>query len=283
MTTSRAKAPARRPTPSGAAKEQNAPKKQNKYSTPAVEKAFAVLELISRRDEGARMVDVVDTLDLPKSSAFVLLTSLEQLGYLTRDSAGRYRLTSRMFELGMRAMRNLDVAEVSMPHLETLRDTTGMTVHLAGRDHSSVVYLRKLDGRGFVRFDTYVGKRSALHLTGVGKALAAFLPEDEIERVADGLDFGAGTSKSIQSARAFKANLKRVRERGYALDDEEEEPGVRCVAAPIRNHRGDVVASAGVVGLARDLTGGAALDRVAAAVVETTRAISLQLGSPAEA
>ncbi len=255
--------------------------KQGKYSTPAVEKAFAVLELISRREQGARMVDVVELLALPKSSAFVLLTSLEQLGYLARDADGRYRLTSRMFELGMRAMRNLDVAKVAEPHLEKLRDMTGMTVHLAGLDDSSVVYLRKLDGPGLVRFDTYVGKRVSVHLTGVGKALAAHLPDDELDRVARNLDFSRGTEKSIQSARAFKANLKKVRERGYALDEEEEEPGVRCVAAPIQNHRGEVVASAGVVGLNRDLTG-AALARVAAAVVETARAISLQLGSPAE-
>lgn len=265
----------------GAAAQAVAEPKRNKYSTPAVEKAFAVLELISRREQGARMVDVVDLLELPKSSAFVLLTSLEQLGYLARDAAGHYRLTSRMFELGVRAMRNLDVTEVSVPHLEKLRDTTAMTVHLAGRDHSSVIYLRKIDGPGFVRFDTYVGKRASIHLTAVGKALAAHLPNDEIDRIADELDFSRGTGKSMKSARALKANLKKIRERGYAMDDEEEEPGVRCVAAPIRDHRGEVVASVGTVGLAHDLSG-ATLDRVAAAVIETANAISDQLGLAVE-
>lgn len=271
--TRRASAPAPAPVPADA--------KRNKYSTPAVEKAFAVLELISRREQGARMVDVVDQLELPKSSAFVLLTSLEQLGYLTRDTAGHYRLTSRMFELGVRAMRNLDVTDVSVPHLEKLRDTTAMTVHLAGRDHSSVIYLHKIDGPGFVRFDTYVGKRASIHLTAVGKALAAFLPNDEIDRIADDLDFSRGTGKSMKSARALKMNLKKIRERGYAMDDEEEEPGVRCVAAPIRDHRGEVVASVGTVGLAHDLSG-ATLDRVSAAVIETANAISAQLGLAAE-
>src|SRR5690348_11722395 len=79
--------------------------KRGRYSTPAVEKAFSVLELISRRDQGLRMIDIVDELDMPKSSAFVLLNALDQLGYVSRDADGRYRLTIRLFELGMRAMR----------------------------------------------------------------------------------------------------------------------------------------------------------------------------------
>jgi IclR family transcriptional regulator, acetate operon repressor len=255
--------------------------KRGKYSTPAVEKAFAVLELISRRERGLRMVDVVEALDLPKSSAFVLLNALEQLGYLSRDADGRYRLTLRMFELGMRAMRamrDVDVARVAAPHLERLRDATGMTVHLARRDHGSVVYILKLDGPGFVRFDTYVGKRAALHLTGVGKALAAYLPPAELEDVARELDFSLGTAKSAKSVQAFKNNLKKIRACGYAVDDEEEVPGVRCVAAPIHNHLGAVIASVGVVGLASDIMGDA-LGRLAASVTETAEAISIQLGA----
>jgi DNA-binding IclR family transcriptional regulator len=254
-------------------------KKRGQYSTPAVEKAFAVLEFLSRREAGARMVDVVDELGLPKSSAFVLLNCLHELGYLSRDHEGRYRLTSRMFELGMRAVQNMDLTEIALPHLENLRDLTGMTVHLAGRDGSSVVYQGKIDGPGFVRFNTYVGKRTPVHLTAVGKALAAYVPEDELERIANTLDFSPRTDRSITSKTALKVALKKVRERGYALDDEEEEPGVRCVAAPIRNHQGTVVASAGVVSLAQDLRGDA-LKRVTAAVIATTRAISAELGTP---
>jgi len=252
--------------------------KRGKYATPAVAKAFAVLEFISRREPGTRMVDVVEHLQLPKSSAFVLLTCLDQLGYIARDGEGRYRLTSRMFELGMRAMRDLGIAEIAAPHLEELRDATGMTVHLAGRDEASVVYQRKVDGPGFVRFDTYVGKRAPLHLTAVGKAIVAYLPDREVDRIGQELDFTAGSDKSIKSIPALKAALKKVRANAYALDDEEEEPGVRCVAAPIFNHRGDVVASAGVVSLSHDLRGNG-LKRVAATVIETARTISAELGS----
>jgi IclR family acetate operon transcriptional repressor len=254
---------------------------RGKYSTPAVEKAFAVLELISRQDHGLRMVDVVTELELPKSSAFVLLNALEQLGYLSRDDEGRYRLSLRMFELGMRAMRairGVDLTSLAVPHLERLRDTTEMTAHLARRDHASVVYLLKIDGPGVVRFDTYVGKRAALHLTGVGKAIAAYLPDAEVDELARDLDFTRGTTKSPKSLQALKSNLKKVRVTGYAIDDEEEVAGVRCVAAPIRNHLDEVIASVGVVGLAHNISG-TAVSRVAAAVKETARAISLQLGA----
>lgn len=228
------------------------------------------------------MVDVVDELGLPKSSAFVLLNALEQLAYLSRDDDGRYRLTLRMFELGMRAMRAMrdtDVANIAVPHLERLRDVAGMTVHLARRDHASVVYLLKIDGPGYVRFDTYVGKRAALHLTGVGKAIAAYLPHGELDRLASDLDFTRGTPKSPKSLQALKSNLKKVRVNGYAIDDEEEVAGVRCVAAPIHNHLDEVIASVGIVGLAHNM-GRAAIPRLAASVVETARAISTQLGAP---
>ena len=275
-----ASAPTTGPRAAGAATE--APEaKRGKYSTPAVEKAFAVLELISRREQGLRMIDIVDELELPKSSAFVLLNALDQLGYVSRDSDGRYRLTLRLFELGMRAMRamrDVDVASVAVPQLERLRDVTGLTVHLARRDRASVVYLLKIDGPGFVRFDTYVGKRAAIHLTGVGKALAAYLPPAELDAIAPDLDFTRGTAKSAKSLQVFKANLKKVRANGYAIDDEEEVAGVRCVAAPIRNHLDEVIASVGVVGLARDMTG-EALPRLAAAVREAAAAISQQLGA----
>jgi DNA-binding IclR family transcriptional regulator len=253
-----------------------------KYSTPAVEKAFAVLELISRSNQGLRMVDVVDGLSMPKSSAFVILNALEQLSYLSRDDEGRYRLTLRMFELGMRAMhamRDTDVASIAVPHLERLRDVAGMTVHLARRDHASVVYLMKIDGPGYVRFDTYVGKRAALHLTGVGKAIAAYLPPAELDRLACDLDFTRGTTKSPKSLQALKSNLKKVRTNGYALDDEEEVAGVRCIAAPIRNHLDEVIASVGVVGLAHNMVGEAE-PRLAGSVIETAHAISAQLGAP---
>jgi DNA-binding IclR family transcriptional regulator len=268
-----------RPSPANTPDGADAGKKRGQYSTPAVEKAFAVLEYLSRREHGARMVDVIDELSLPKSSAFVLLTCMQQLGYLSRDSAGRYRLTSRIFELGTRAVRNMDLTEIASPHLEKLRDLTGMTVHLAGRDGASVVYRCKIDGPGFVRFDTYVGKRAPVHLTAVGKAVAAYVSNDELHRIADCLDFSAGTDRSISSEAELRVALRKVRERGYALDDEEEEPGVRCVAAPIRNHEGMVMASAGVVSLAHDLRG-EALKRVAAAVIAATDAISAELGSP---
>lgn len=250
------------------------------YAAPAVEKAFAVLECISLADRGLRMVDVVKQLQMPKSSAFVMLSSLERLGYLLRDPTGRYRLTLRMYELGTRALRAMsdsDVVDLAEPELERLRDLTGLTVHLARRDGASVVYLLKLEGRGLVRFDTYVGKRAALHLTGVGKALAANLTEDVLNSVATDLDFTQGTSKAAKSMEAFTCELEKVREQGYAVEEEEEVAGVVCVAAPICNRLGEVSVAVGVVGLAHHLVGDTQAE-VAVAVTNTARAISELLG-----
>src|SRR5262245_17045249 len=100
------------------------------YAIPAVERAFATLELVSRHPEGLRMVDVVERLGLPKTSAFVLLRSLEGLGYLVKDGDNRYRLAFKLFALGMRSMSQADLAGAARSHLDRLGKRTGLTVHL---------------------------------------------------------------------------------------------------------------------------------------------------------
>ncbi|MGH3385623.1 MAG: IclR family transcriptional regulator, partial [Nocardioidaceae bacterium] len=168
---------------------------EKRYATPAVEKAFAVLELVSRHSQGLRMVDVVEQLALPKTSAFVLLRSLERLGYLSRDGDNRYRLTFKLFALGMRAMSQADLVGVARTHLDQLVERTGLTVHLAGLELGEAVYLSKVDGPGLVKFDTYVGKRAPAHLTAVGKAILAYLAPDDLTAVMNQLDFAGGTTR----------------------------------------------------------------------------------------
>lgn len=249
---------------------------ENRYSAPAVEKAFAVLELISRHSNGLRMVDVVEQLALPKTSTFVLLRSLEHMGYLIADSNNRYRLTLKLFGLGMRAMNQSDIVAVARPHLDRLVKQTGLTAHLASLERGDAVYLARVDAPGLIRFDTHVGKRAPAHLTAVGKAILANLPSEALEPLLPVLDLSAGTDRAAHSDAALRRELDRIRQAGYAVEDGEEVEGVRCLAAPVRRDGEPVVASVGVIQL-RSLLDDDRLPEVATAVVETARAISQEV------
>ena len=251
---------------------------ENRYSAPAVEKAFAVLELISHHSNGLRMVDVVEQLALPKTSTFVLLRSLEHMGYLTADSNNRYRLTLKLFGLGMRAMNQSDIVAVARPHLDRLVKQTGLTAHLASLERGDAVYLARVDAPGLIRFDTHVGKRTPAHLTAVGKAILANLPAEVLERLLPVLDLSAGTDRAAHSDAVLRRELDTIRAAGYAVEDGEEVEGVRCLAAPVHRDGEPVAASVGVIQL-RSLLDDDRLPEVATAVVQTARAISQEVAA----
>jgi DNA-binding IclR family transcriptional regulator len=254
---------------------------KSQYSSPAVEKAFAVLELISHHRNGLRMTDVIEQLSLPKTSTFVLLRSLEKMGYLMADPDNCYRLTMRLFEIGMRAMNQVDIIAVARPYLDRLVEETGLTAHLASVESGDAVYLARRDAPGLVRFDTYVGKRTPAHLTAVGKAVLAHLSGDELDLLLPKLDFAAGTTRAVRSPDRLRVELAKIQKAGYAVEDGEEVEGVRCVAAPVLQHDGRVVASVGVIQLQTALSDDR-LPAVAAELVRTARAIGQVLVAKAE-
>jgi DNA-binding IclR family transcriptional regulator len=255
---------------------------KSRYSAPAVEKAFAVLELMSHHPNGLRMIDVVDQLALPKTSTFVLLRSLEKMGYLVADADNRYRLTLKLFSLGMRAMNQSDIVTVAHPHLDRLVERTGLTAHLASLERTDAVYLARVDAPGLIRFDTYVGKRTPAQLTAVGKAILAYLEPKDLDGLLPALDLSAGTSRAVHSVSALQRELAAIRKSGYAIEDGEEVEGVRCVAAPVHRDGERVAAAVGIIQL-RSMRGDDQLAEVAAAVVDTARAIAQEVATAAGA
>ncbi|MBV9131570.1 MAG: IclR family transcriptional regulator [Chloroflexi bacterium] len=223
--------------------------------SPSIDKALGILEFLSEHPNGVRMVDIARELGLPKSSTHLTLEVLRARGYVNRDASGCHHLGLKLFELGARVLQALDVRQVARPHLEALSRRTGLTSHLAKLDGYQVVYLDRVDGHGLVRFDTYVGKRAPVNLTAVGKAIVAYLPEPELDEILR-VDFRRGTERAPALPYDFKAQLRDFRELGYMVEDEEEVPGIYCVATPLRQTGGSVVASIGVIGLKSDLAAG---------------------------
>ncbi len=206
-----------------------------------------------------------------------LATTLVSEGMLEQNpDNGKYRLGIALFGLGALVRRRMDVSTEAKPYLFGLRETTGETVHLAILDRAEIMYVYNLESMQAIRMRSDIGIRKPAYCTAEGLAMLAFQPASAIEEiVAHGLT--PRTPKTNTDPGRFREALARVRERGYAVEDEESEAGMRSVAAPIRNGAGEVVAAVGVAGPVQRLPD-ETLASFAPDVLRTAEAISVRLG-----
>ncbi len=243
----------------------------------AIERALSMLELVAQRNGGMSNADLSRKLQIPKSSASYILRALEQRGYLHRDPEGKYKLGLKIVSLSRGALSGIDVREAAAPILRHLMERSQSSVHLATMDHGEAVYIDKVEAPGFIKMDTWVGRRMEVHTTSVGKALVSFLPEDEVEKIVKSRGMGKRTVHTITTWPRLVKEMEKVREQGYAIDDEENNLGVRCVAAPIFDGTGHVIASVGLTGTINRIDK-ANVPKYAEMVKEAARAVSHQLG-----
>ena len=185
-------------------------------------------------------------LGLAKSTVHRLATTLVEYDILEQNrETGKYRLGLALFELGTLVRRKMDAASASQAEITSLAESTGETVQLALLDHLSVLYIRIRESRQQVRMSSSLGSRAPAHCTSVGKALLAHQPAEIVKQVIDA-GLKRYTVNTITEPEALLAELAGIRAKGFAVDDEEIEVGLRCVAAPIRDHSGHVVAAISV-------------------------------------
>jgi IclR family transcriptional regulator, KDG regulon repressor len=243
----------------------------------AVERALNILEAAAHRRDGLTNSEISRKLSIPKSSASYILRTLERRGYLRRETeTGRYRLGLKILSLGGDAQANLDIADVALPFMRVLEEKIHMTVHLAVLDQGEAVYIEKVEGPGFFKVNTWVGRRMFLHSTSVGKCLLAWLPKLEVEAVVKQQGLKKRTPKTITTVTKLLGDLERVKEEGYAVDDEENSLGARCLGAPVFDVTGNVVAALGASGTLTQVDE-ANMPRIAEALKETARRITRQL------
>ena len=221
---------------------------RNNYFVPAVEKAFAVLELLAADNRGYGLSEVSRLLNLPVSTAKALLSTMVRCGYLNRDERRHYFLAMRLITTASMALNQIELRKVAHEDLEQLTKTTGLACALSVRDNDQLVYIEKIESAGHIMPVYYAGKRMPLHCTATGKVLLAYLDESEVESIVSSAELPAYTENTIISLPLLKKELDRVRTQSYSMDNEETALGLTGIAAPVFDHNGKAVAAVGAGG-----------------------------------
>lgn len=209
-----------------------------------IEKASQVLSLYDRDHTEWGVRQVAERLGLAKSSAHDLLTSLAEVGFLSKTDEGRYQLGWRLVVLSETLLATTELRCEARPIMEEIAAQYQETIHLAILDDTKVVYIDKLEGKQAVRVDiTSLGTRLYAHCSGLGKVLLAFRPLEEVRRIIAIEGMPRFTPNTITELATLEQELQKIRKQGYAYDEEEIVTDLCCVSAPVRNYTGHVIAA----------------------------------------
>jgi DNA-binding IclR family transcriptional regulator len=248
------------------------------YRVQVLDRALAALEILANRDGECSLADLCAEMKLHKSTVHRIAMVLEQHRLVDKNPAnGRYRLGLRLFEFGSKAIAAVDLRGRARPYLDRLQRQFGETVFFCILDDGQVFYVEKVESQQSVRTACTVGSRAPAYCTAVGKAMLAELPEPEVNEVVRRWGLKAVTANTITTAAALKAELRAVRSRGYAIDNEEKEEGLRCVSAAVRGHSGKLFAAMSVSGPAFRMTK-ERIPEVGQAVTRAANELSAELG-----
>lgn len=210
----------------------------------SVDRAMVLLERLCRSSDGLSLHELAAGAGLPKSTAHRLLKTLMHHNLVRQDAQkGLYTPGLRLFELAYAQINSLSLLTKASPFVTELARKTNETVHLAILDDYEVVYITKEETLHPIRMYSAIGKRAPAHCTGLGKAMLAYLPDEKLEEAARRRGFARYTPRTISSYLELKEHLSTVRQQGYAIDNAEHEEDILCVAAPIHDHLGEVIAA----------------------------------------
>ena len=246
----------------------------------ALRRGLSILDQFSGHHGDLGVNEIARLVGMHKSTVSRLCATLENAGYLEREmSTNRFRLGARIYQLTGSPAPTTDIRFVARPVMLELVESSRETATLGVREGNDIVTIDVVDGLNYMRMATRVGMRTQLHASAVAKAVLAWMPEAEVDELLAEWPMTALTPNTVTDAATLKSRLSHVRERGFALDMEEMEEGLRCVAAPIRDPRGRVVAGISISGPRHRMTE-EAMQRFGLLVREAGEKISARLGTP---
>jgi DNA-binding IclR family transcriptional regulator len=250
--------------------------KRFEYRIQVIDRAFQILDVLGAGGEMG-VAELSRQLGMHKSTTHRLVMVLESSRFLERDANGKCRLGHRVMQLGLSALSRLDICDVARPHLRRLVAATGETAHIGVLRDGEVTSIVNVQSAQSLRSPSTVGTRTPAYCTSLGKVIIAFSPEDQISELIRQCTFQRHTGNTITSADRFLKEIDAIRRRGYAVDDEEWEEGLRCMSAAVRDSCGEVMAAVSIAGPIFRMTT-ANLAKYSVNVKETAAAISASLG-----
>jgi IclR family KDG regulon transcriptional repressor len=221
----------------------------------AVVKTMNILESLSR-ERSVGVTELANKVTGPtgnarmhKSTVYRFLNSLKELGYVTQDpDTEQYSMTLKLFEIGIAVRERLELWREAQPVIKRIAQDTGETVHLATLDEERLVYLGKIESSKTLRVSmmSRVGQSAPAYCTGLGKTLLSYISAQRVTKILKKEKMVPFTRKTITNRTALDRELEAIRRRGYGIDDEEHEAGVRCVAAPVRDNQANVIAAVSI-------------------------------------
>ena len=210
----------------------------------SLEKAENLICLLSQHGSPLNLENLVKISGVKKTSCFRILQTLTRLGFVAKDpDTNAYFIGPKIISIGLSAVDRTGVHELALPFMKELREKTETTVNLAILSGSEVIFVERLQSPYIIEPSLRVGSRLSVHYSSLGKAILAYLPDPELDDIVNQIRFERRTDRTITSARALKTELRGIREKGFALNDEELEKGLFAISAPLRNYTGMAVAA----------------------------------------
>jgi len=248
------------------------------YPIKVLNKSLSILEILLQHGAAMSMTEISEKLGLYPSTIHRILDTLKHWGYVEQEPhTQKYQLGMKLIELGMTKLHQMDLAREVTPYLKELVRQCNETVHLGVLEEGEVLYLAKEESSQTIRMCSYVGKRAPLHCTALGKVLLAYLPEGERKKILGKRELPRLTDKTITDKMELEKELNEVKKQGVALDRGENEKDVRCIAAPIRDYQGKIIAAVSISGPAFriDIK---TQNNLKKALIEISKKISKRLG-----
>ncbi len=253
----------------------------DKFYIQSISRALSLVELIGKYgDEGISLTLLSKASGLPVSTVYRILYNLISWQYVQEDGNGRFRLGLELIALGNTASSSIELKSIAHPLLVELGNKTSETIYLAilDEDNADVMYIDKIESKGNIKLAAGIGSRNCIHSTANGKALVSGFTDDHIRNLISMSGMPSHTESTITDPEDLIKEINQVRLQGYAIDNIENEPGVRCVAAPVFDSRGRIVGSVSLSGVSTSVTVELVEQKYKAMVIQTAHDISLKMG-----
>ncbi|SHO58186.1 DNA-binding transcriptional regulator KdgR [Vibrio quintilis] len=212
----------------------------------SVLKVFSILQALGDQRE-IGVSELSQRLMMSKATTYRFLQTMKSLGYVSQEGeADKYSLTLKLFELGAKSLEYVDLIELADREMRHISEQTNEALHLGALDDNAIIYIHKIDSGYNLRMQSRIGRRNPLYSTAIGKVLLAERDEDYIREVLTDVEFIGHTERTHKNVEQLLAELDQVKKQHYAEDNEEQEPGLRCIAAPVYDRFGNVIAGVSI-------------------------------------